>query len=86
MTQISEKATGGRPTTRKITKPHLMRAVEIAGSIGKLANLIELDQSNISKWLYTDRKIPAHHVKLIIKVTNGKIKAWQLRPDVFEKN
>ncbi len=85
MKQILDKAMGGRPTNRKVTKPHLVRAIEIVGGIGKLANLIELDQTNISKWLYTERKIPAHHVKLIVKATNGKVKAWQLRPDVFEK-
>lgn len=86
MKQTSHKTTVGRPTTKKITKPELMAAIEIIGSVGKLAEIIELSQPSVSRWLYTDQKIPAHHVRLIVKATNGKIKAWQLRPDVFDRN
>jgi len=85
MKQIPNKVTAGRPTGKNITKPELMAAIEIIGSVGKLADIIKLSQPSVSRWLYTDLKIPAHHVKLIVKATDGKIKAWQLRPDVFEK-
>ncbi len=85
MKQTSDKNKGGRPTTRVVTKPYLMKAIKIVGSVGKLANLSEVQQSVISMCLYTERKIPANSVNLIVKATNGGVKAWQLRPDVFEK-
>lgn len=85
MKKIPDSATSGRPTEKKVVKPDLMKAIEIVGGVGKLADLIMLDQTNISKWLYTERKIPAHHVRQIVKATKGKVMDWQLRPDVFEK-
>jgi len=85
MNRTSDQNKSGRPTTKKATKPHLMRAVEIVGSVGKLADMAGVNQTVISMCLYTERKIPANRVNLIVKATNNEVKAWQLRPDVFEK-
>ena len=85
MKKLTNKNVGGRPTNRKVIKPYLLQAVEIVGGVGELANLSGIHQTSISQWLYTDRQIPAQHVKQIVKATDGKIKNWQLRPDIFEK-
>jgi len=85
MKQISDKNRGGRPTNRIVTKPYLLKAVNIVGSVGKLASMAKMNQTVISMCLYTERKIPANRINLIVKATNGEVKAWQLRPDIFEK-
>lgn len=86
MKKPPNKNLGGRPTKRQVTKPYLLKAIEFVGGVGKLADNINVGQTNISMWLYTERKIPAQYVKLIVKATDNKVKAWQLRPDVFDKN
>jgi DNA-binding transcriptional regulator YdaS (Cro superfamily) len=68
---------------RPVTKPALKKAVELAGGVTKLALEIRISKSKISDWLYTDIQIPAHHVHKIVKATGGKVKAEELRPDVF---
>lgn len=73
----------GRPTKRKIKKPVLAKAIEIVGGVTHLASHIEVDQSCISVWLYTEEKIPAHHVHKIVIATDGEIRPEALRPDVF---
>lgn len=85
MKQTSDKKRSGRPTTKTVTKPHLLKAVKIVGGVGKLAKMSKMPQTVISMCLYTDRKIPANRVNLIVKATNGEVQAWQLRPDIFEK-
>ena len=80
---IKKQAAAGRPTKKKITKPALKRASEIAGGVTNLALKIGVDQSCVSSWLYTHEKIPAHHVHKIVIATDGEIRPEELRPDVF---
>jgi DNA-binding transcriptional regulator YdaS (Cro superfamily) len=58
-------------------------AINKIGTQTKLAKLIGVRQSNISNWLYRDKKIPAEHVLAIEKVTG--ISRHVLRPDIYPK-
>lgn len=72
----------GRPTKRKIKKPKLKKAIEIVGSTTNLSLKLGIDHSLVSKWLYSDTKIPAEYVIKIIQITSGKIRPDELRPDI----
>lgn len=72
----------GRPPSRSITKPALLKAVKIVGSTN-LALEIGVSNSKISDWLYTDIQIPAHHIPKIVKATKGQVRPEELRPDVY---
>lgn len=78
----STRKRGGQ-TSRKIKKPALAKAIDIVGGVTNLSLDIGVDYTSISKWLYTDMRIPAHHVPKIVKATNGKIRPEELRPDVY---
>jgi DNA-binding transcriptional regulator YdaS (Cro superfamily) len=78
-----KKVRRGPKTKRKIKKEGLMRAIEIVGGVTNLSIEIGVNHGNISKWLYTDIQIPAHHVPKIVRATKGKVKPEELRPDIF---
>ena len=72
----------GRPPSRPITKPALMKAVKFVGGTTKLCLAIGVSDGKVSNWLYTDEKVPAHHVPKIVVATQGKIRPEELRPDI----
>ena len=49
-----------------------------------LAKKLNVDHSNVSKWLYEKRPIPLKYAVKIEKLTKGEIKFKDLRYDVFE--
>ena len=74
---------GGPKPTRKITKEALKRAIDIVGGVTNLSLDIGVSPSSVSDWLYTDLKVPCHHVPAIVRATKGKVKPEELRPDVY---
>lgn len=59
----------------------LRNAMKIVGSGAKLAKLCGVSQPQVFKWL--NKRIPAERVILIEKATNGIVKRWELRPDIY---
>jgi len=67
----------------------LDKAISLVGSQTALASMLskacrrKIWQSHISTWRNRDRKVPPEYCKTIEKITNGRVKASQLRPDIF---
>lgn len=66
--------------------PGVRKAVIYFDGVTNLAEKLKIPHSNISRWLYLELKIPIKHAIQIEYLTNGKIKAVELRPDVFKKS
>lgn len=77
------KSKGGPKPKRKITKTALKKAIDIVGGVTNLALDVGVSPANVSDWLYTDLKVPCHHVPKIVEATNWKVKPEELRPDVY---
>lgn len=58
-------------------------AIELIGSQKEVAKLCGIKQSSVSNWLRRSKKIPSRHVLTIERATEGKVKRWQLRPDLY---
>ena len=61
----------------------LLMIIEEVGSVSELAKLLDVSQPYVSNWLYGRRLIPATQVKKLAELSKGKVKAKDLRPDVF---
>jgi DNA-binding transcriptional regulator YdaS (Cro superfamily) len=61
----------------------IAKAVEVMGNQSKLADALGVTPGFVSQWLNGVRPVPAVRCKDIEKVTNGKVKREELRPDVF---
>ncbi|MGX8948480.1 YdaS family helix-turn-helix protein [Providencia stuartii] len=48
------------------------------------AKLIGVSQSTVSDWLNSKKKVSPRLVPLIVNLTNGKVKAYEIRPDLPE--
>ena len=67
-------------------QPALQRAVDIAGSQAKLADLIGAKQQYIWHWLHKAKLgVPAEYVIPIEQATEGKVPRHELRPDIYPK-
>jgi DNA-binding transcriptional regulator YdaS (Cro superfamily) len=62
---------------------NLMKVIDIVGNQVKLANLLCISPQNISNWISGTHAIPVKHVNKISKLSAGKIKMRDLRPDIF---
>jgi DNA-binding Xre family transcriptional regulator len=69
----------------KTTKSFLTSLIEKAGSQGSLCKILKMDRSLLSRLKTTDQKIPLKFVQKICDYSDGNIKLWQLRPDIFNK-
>lgn len=58
------------------------RAVKIAGSQKKLAQMIGVSQPNVWSWLHNKKRVSPERVLPIVKATKGQVKAFQIRPDL----
>ena len=65
-------------------KRELERAVDVLGGVTKVAKLLEIDHSNVSRWLIGKRPLPINHALHIEKLTKGAVKAKDLRPDIAD--
>ena len=73
----------GRPAQQRVKNVALKRAVDVVGGVKKLALDLGVHSNTVSGWLYRELKIPAHHVKKIVQVTQGAVRPEELRPDIF---
>lgn len=64
-----------------MTNKVIQRAVNIAGSQKKLADLCGVAQPTVWRWLHGGG-IDARYVMPIVNATSGKIKAAEIRPDL----
>ena len=60
----------------------MQKAVLLFGGVVKLSEKMNVQQSTISKWLHSKLPVPIKHAVKIEELTNGKIKAKDLRPDL----
>lgn len=66
-----------------MTNAIIQHAVDIAGSQQKLANLCGVKQPTVWRWLHGGG-IDAKYVIAISKATNGRIKPYEIRPDLAD--
>jgi DNA-binding transcriptional regulator YdaS (Cro superfamily) len=64
-------------------QPHIKKAIAIAGSQPRLAELSGLSQQHISKLLKQQRQITADVAIAIERATNGKVGRCEMRPDYW---
>jgi DNA-binding transcriptional regulator YdaS (Cro superfamily) len=64
------------------TASAIKRAIDYAGGHRALGRLLEVDHQLIGYWMKSS--IPAHRAVQLEKVTNGKVKRHELRPDLYE--
>lgn len=62
---------------------YLLRALSILGGQKNAAKLLNRTQPTISKWI--KEGVPAIHVVKIQYLTNNKVYAYQILPNVFPK-
>lgn len=60
----------------------LERALQIVGSQTSLGRAVGYSQASVYKWLYNRLKVPPEVVPLIVEMTGGQVKAYELRPDL----
>jgi DNA-binding transcriptional regulator YdaS (Cro superfamily) len=73
----------GKKIEDKTNKVLLNKAVVLLGGVVILSEELGIHHTNISKWLHTDVEVPIKHAIKIEQLTKGKIKAKDLRPDIF---
>ena len=66
---------------KKKKKP-LDRAIEKAGSMQALANVLGITKGAVFQWKTPGRKIPAEHCPAIERMSGGLVRCEELRPDV----
>lgn len=65
--------------------PHIKQAIEIVGGQAALARACGVSQPAVFRWLNGSR-VKADYVMSIVKATDGKVQAHQIRadlPDIF---
>ena len=53
------------------------------GAGAKLAKLLGVSRSCVYDIKSGRRRVPAKHVKKVVELSNGKVKAEELRPDLY---
>lgn len=64
-----------------MTNEIIQRAIDIAGSQKKLADLCGVAQPTVWRWLHGGG-IDARYVMKIVSATNGRVKPADIRPDL----
>ncbi len=70
---------------RIITKPFLVPLIKKAGGAQNFAKAMGMHVSLVSKLLYTDQKVGPQYAVKLSKLSNGAIKPYQVRPDLFDE-
>ncbi|EPN1400943.1 MULTISPECIES: helix-turn-helix domain-containing protein [Klebsiella] len=66
-----------------MTNKTIQKAIDIAGSQKKLADLCGVAQPTVWRWLHGGG-IEARYVMKIVSATGGKVKAAEIRPDLAQ--
>lgn len=64
---------------------HIQRAITLAGSQSKLAEQLDISQQNVSRLMTRATRVPAELAVAIEKVTEGRVRKSDLRPDLFNE-
>ena len=59
-------------------------AIGIAGTQKDLAKACGVSQAAVQKWLHNKTKVAPENVTALVEATGGKIKAYEIRPDLKE--
>jgi len=62
----------------------LNKAIKILGSATALAAALNIRQSAVSNWVIRG-SVPSNKCLLIEGITKGKVRCYELRPDIFPK-
>lgn len=62
----------------------IAKLIKFFGNQEKTANAFGINQTAVSQWLNNKTKIDRYFATLAEKLTNGEIKAKDLRPDLKE--
>lgn len=57
-------------------------AIAIVGTQKELAKACGVSQAAVQKWLHNKAKVAPQNVAPIVKATEGKVQAHQIRPDL----
>jgi len=57
-------------------------AIAIVGTQKELAKACGVSQAAVQKWLHNKAKVAPQNVAPIVKATDGKVQAYQIRPDL----
>ncbi|NBM55819.1 helix-turn-helix domain-containing protein [Proteus sp. G2669] len=60
----------------------IKNAIDIVGTQKKLGEACGLTQQAVFKWLHNKAKVSPEYIPLIVKATNGQIRAKDIRPDL----
>ncbi|EUD07854.1 helix-turn-helix domain-containing protein [Providencia alcalifaciens] len=60
----------------------IKNAIDIVGTQKKLGEACGLTQQAIFKWLHNKAKVSPEYIPLIVKATNGQVRAQDIRPDL----
>ena len=82
-TVASVSATSPGPKKEMPVNDLICQAVDILGSNNALAEKLGVHPSLVSNWKTGRRTVAPVHCKAIQRLTKGKVKAKDLRPDVF---
>lgn len=60
----------------------IQKAILAVGSQKKLANAVGVSQPNVWCWLHNKKRVSPENVSAIVDATGGKVKAYEIRPDL----
>jgi len=60
------------------------KIVKKFGSVSAVAKRLAISRTYASNFLSGNRKVPVKYVKKLVELSEGEIKAKDLRPDIFE--
>lgn len=60
----------------------IQTAIAIVGTQKELAHACGVSQAAVQKWLHNKAKVAPENVANLVKATEGKIQAHQIRPDL----
>lgn len=70
-------------TLERVMNEGIKLAVELLGSNNALAEKLGVSAAAVSMWKNGERQVGPKHCKAIERLTKRKVKAADLRPDVF---
>jgi len=60
----------------------LDKAIAIVGSLQLLAKELKVTKGAVGQWKAPERRIPAEHCPTIERLTGGRVRCEELRPDI----
>lgn len=64
----------------------LLKVIKEVGSRSDFADIIGYSESHVRCMLCGARKVPPKIVNLLVELSNGKVSANELRPDIFRSS